>query len=126
MLRNIFVLMCLSTAACLAQTGPVANVLTLQVDQTKEIISRHIYGHFSEHLGHCIYGGFWVGENSPIPNVRGIRSDVVQALREIAIPNLRWPGGCFADTYHWMDGIGPREKTAHHRQCALGRRHRGQ
>ncbi len=74
------------------------------------VISRHLYGHFSEHLGHCIYGGLWVGEDSPIPNVRGIRSDVVRALKKIRIPNLRWPGGCFADEYHWRDGIGPREK----------------
>ena len=71
-------------------------------------ISRHIYGHFSEHLGRCIYGGYWVGEDSPIPNVRGIRKDVVAALKKIKIPNLRWPGGCFADEYHWKDGIGPR------------------
>jgi alpha-N-arabinofuranosidase len=76
-------------------------------------ISRHIYGHFSEHLGRCIYGGFWVG-NDPaaaavIPNTRGIRNDVVTALKKIRIPNLRWPGGCFADEYHWQDGIGPRE-----------------
>jgi alpha-L-arabinofuranosidase len=73
-------------------------------------ISRHIYGHFSEHLGRCIYGGYWVGEDSPIPNVRGIRKDVVAALKKIKIPNLRWPGGCFADEYHWMDGIGPRSE----------------
>jgi alpha-N-arabinofuranosidase len=75
-------------------------------------ISRHIYGHFSEHLGRCIYGGYWVG-NDPeaavsIPNTRGIRNDVVAALRHIRIPNLRWPGGCFADEYHWRDGIGPK------------------
>jgi alpha-N-arabinofuranosidase len=74
-------------------------------------ISRHIYGHFSEHLGRCIYGGFWVG-NDPegaavIPNTRGIRNDVVAALKRIKIPNLRWPGGCFADGYHWEDGVGP-------------------
>lgn len=72
-------------------------------------ISRHIYGHFAEHLGRCIYGGFFVGEDSSVPNVRGIRRDVVEALRAIRIPNLRWPGGCFADDYHWRDGIGPRE-----------------
>ena len=71
-------------------------------------ISKHIYGHFSEHLGHCIYGGIWVGEDSDIPNTRGIRNDVVEALRRISIPNLRWPGGCFADEYHWRDGIGDR------------------
>ncbi|MDR1632834.1 MAG: alpha-N-arabinofuranosidase [Dysgonamonadaceae bacterium] len=86
------------------------NKLTVNADQGKDIISKHIYGHFSEHLGHCIYGGYWVGEDSPIPNTRGIRNDVVQALRDIQIPNLRWPGGCFADEYHWMDGIGPRDK----------------
>lgn len=86
-----------------------ANKLIVNADQGKETISRNIYGHFSEHLGHCIYGGYWVGEDSPIPNTRGIRNDVVAALKKINIPNLRWPGGCFADEYHWMDGIGPRE-----------------
>jgi len=88
------------------------NKLIVNADQGKETISKNIYGHFSEHLGHCIYGGYWVGENSPIPNTRGIRNDVVKALKDIQIPNLRWPGGCFADEYHWMDGIGPREKRA--------------
>jgi len=72
-------------------------------------ISKEIYGHFSEHLGRCIYEGIYVGENSDIPNVNGIRGDIVQALKEIKIPVLRWPGGCFADEYHWKDGIGPRE-----------------
>ena len=74
------------------------------------IINKNIYGHFSEHLGHCIYGGIWVGEQSSIPNTRGIRNDVVAALKRIQAPVVRWPGGCFADEYHWMDGIGPREK----------------
>jgi alpha-N-arabinofuranosidase len=72
-------------------------------------ISRHIYGHFSEHLGRCIYGGYWVGEDSPIPNVNGIRTDIVEAMKAIKVPNIRWPGGCFADDYNWMDGIGPKE-----------------
>ncbi len=67
-----------------------------------------MYGHFAEHLGRCVYEGLWVGEDSPIPNVRGVRSDVVAALKRIRIPVLRWPGGCFADEYHWRDGIGPR------------------
>ncbi|MEA3460884.1 MAG: alpha-L-arabinofuranosidase C-terminal domain-containing protein, partial [Bacteroidota bacterium] len=80
--------------------------LTIDAARGTETISRHIYGHFSEHLGHCIYGGYWVGYDSEIPNTNGIRNDVVEALRNIAIPNLRWPGGCFADEYHWMDGIG--------------------
>lgn len=85
-----------------------ANMI-VSTDMGSELISRHIYGHFSEHLGHCIYGGYWVGENALIPNTRGIRDDVVEALKKTQIPNLRWPGGCFADEYHWMDGIGPRE-----------------
>ena len=72
-------------------------------------ISKNLYGYFSEHLGRCIYEGTWVGEGSPIPNTRGIRKDIVEALRALKIPVLRWPGGLFADTYHWMDGIGPRE-----------------
>jgi alpha-L-arabinofuranosidase len=86
------------------------NHIIVNADIGKATISRHIYGHFAEHLGRCIYGGFWVGEESHIPNTRGIRDDVVAALRAINIPNLRWPGGCFADEYHWMDGIGPRER----------------
>ena len=86
------------------------NKMSLNADQGQYQISKHIYGHFSEHLGRCIYEGYWVGEDSPIPNTRGIRNDVVKALRDIKIPNLRWPGGCFADEYHWMDGIGPRDQ----------------
>jgi alpha-N-arabinofuranosidase len=86
------------------------NRITIDADLGKHKISRHIYGHFSEHLGRCIYDGFWVGEDSSIPNTRGIRNDIVEALRRIKIPNLRWPGGCFADEYHWKDGIGPRKK----------------
>ncbi|MCB9149001.1 MAG: alpha-N-arabinofuranosidase [Caldilineaceae bacterium] len=83
---------------------------TIYINTTtaKGTISRHIYGHFAEHLGRCIYGGLWVGEDSPIPNTQGIRTDALAALRRINIPNLRWPGGCFADEYHWRDGIGPR------------------
>lgn len=72
-------------------------------------IDKNIYGHFSEHLGRCIYEGFFVGEDSPIPNVNGMRKDVVDALKEMGIPVLRWPGGCFADEYHWKDGIGPKK-----------------
>lgn len=86
------------------------NRLVLNADIKRGKIDKNIYGHFSEHLGRCIYEGYWVGEDSPIPNTRGIRSDVVEALRKIRIPVLRWPGGCFADEYHWKDGVGPREK----------------
>ena len=78
----------------------------IQANQPQATIHKEIYGHFAEHLGRCIYGGLFVGEDSPIPNVRGIRTDVVNALKNIKIPVLRWPGGCFADEYHWQDGIG--------------------
>ena len=87
-----------------------ANSLIVNADSGKATISKYIYGHFSEHLGRCIYGGIWVGKNSPIPNTHGFRNDVLAALKAIRVPVLRWPGGCFADTYHWMDGIGPAEK----------------
>lgn len=102
-LQTLIVLSCLSTTL-LAQ-----NSVTLNVDLAEHQISRHIYGHFSEHLGRCIYGGFFVGENNElITNNKGMRTDVVNALKKLNIPNLRWPGGCFADTYHWKDGIGPK------------------
>jgi alpha-N-arabinofuranosidase len=84
--------------------------LFVNVHEKKGKINKEIYGHFSEHLGRCIYEGIYVGENSKIPNTNGMRNDVVQALKEIKIPVLRWPGGCFADEYHWKDGIGPKEK----------------
>ena len=95
-----------------AQSGKseTTNRLVVHVDKGAETISGNIYGHFSEHLGRCIYDGFWVGEESSIPNTRGIRNDIVEALRRIKIPVLRWPGGCFADEYHWKDGVGPKEK----------------
>jgi len=74
------------------------------------VISKFIYSHFAEHLGHCIYDGFYVGDTSKIPNTNGVRNDIVAALKKMKIPALRWPGGCFADTYHWKDGIGPKDK----------------
>jgi len=76
----------------------------------KTTISRHIYGHFSEHLGRCIYDGFWVSDTMNVKKQGRIRLDVVEALKKIQVPNLRWPGGCFADEYHWRDGIGPRNQ----------------
>ena len=96
-------------AALLAALSPLTaqNTLIVNTDQGEVKIDKHIYGHFSEHLGRCIYGGFYVGDNNTtVPNTRGMRNDVVEALRKLKIPNLRWPGGCFADTYHWKDGIG--------------------
>ncbi|MBL4675902.1 MAG: alpha-N-arabinofuranosidase [Mucilaginibacter sp.] len=84
------------------------SVVTFRPQAEKPAISKYIYSHFAEHLGRCIYGGFYVGENSPIPNTAGIRNDIIAALKKMKIPALRWPGGCFADTYHWKDGIGPK------------------
>jgi len=98
-----------------AQDGADAVTLSLHVDTPGPTISRHIFGQFAEHLGRGIYGGIWVGPDSSIPNTRGIRNDVVAALKELHVPNVRWPGGCFADEYHWRKGIGP----AAHRPATL-------
>src|SRR5690554_6031533 len=82
----------------------------LNGDRVLGTIHKNIYGHFSEHLGYCIYGGIYVGPESDIPNTNGLRNDVLEALRDMKIPVLRWPGGCFADEYHWKDGVGPKEE----------------
>ncbi len=85
------------------------STVFVHVNAAEYTISKHIYGHFAEHLGHCIYEGFYVGEsNTTIPNEDGVRKDIIDALKKLKVPNLRWPGGCFADTYHWKDGIGPK------------------
>ncbi|WP_029271452.1 alpha-N-arabinofuranosidase [Flavobacterium sp. KJJ] len=86
------------------------TVVSIKNNADAPIINKNIYGHFAEHLGRCIYGGFFVGDTSKIPNTNGVRNDIITALKELKIPNLRWPGGCFADTYHWKDGIGPKEQ----------------
>jgi len=85
------------------------RLLTVNAEHKKGRINRNIYGHFSEHLGRCIYNGLFVGENSGIAHLNGMRTDAVNALKHIKAPVLRWPGGCFADEYHWKDGIGPKE-----------------
>src|SRR5574343_998999 len=107
MIRSIF-----GTAILLASVLVVrAQEINMTVEapaKTSPIISKHIYGHFAEHLGRCIYDGFWVADTMKVPKKDRIRLDVVDALKRIKIPNLRWPGGCFADEYHWRDGIGPR------------------
>ncbi len=87
------------------------NRVVLNADIGKTKINKNIYGHFAEHLGNCIYGGFYVGDtNKIIPNTVGVRNDIIDALKKLKVPNLRWPGGCFADTYHWKDGVGPKDK----------------
>lgn len=95
-----------------AQYAPAQqNMVSINALEAKHVISKHIYGHFAEHLGSCIYNGFYVGDsNKLIPNTAGVRNDIVDALKKLKVPNLRWPGGCFADTYHWKDGVGEKSK----------------
>ena len=99
------------TLMCVAVGTPrvAAQRVEISIDASESgaKIDRNLFGQFTEHLGHGIYEGIWVGSDSPIPNTRGIRNDVVAALKAIHVPNVRWPGGCFADEYHWRDGIGP-------------------
>lgn len=86
---------------------PVAEALVVVQDQPLGTISPRLYGHFAEHLGRCCYDGLWVGPGAgPVPEVNGFRADVVSALRDLPTPLLRWPGGCYADHYHWRNGIG--------------------
>ena len=103
----------LALAWGLATAGAHAAPVTVTVDTGRPgaTIDRHIFGQFAEHLGSGVYGGIWVGKDSPIPNTRGIRNDVVAALKAIKVPDVRWPGGCYADTYHWRDGIGPKRNA---------------
>lgn len=98
-------------ACCIGARASGDDVVELRVDtgNAGPRVDRHIFGQFTEHLGHGIYEGIWVGPDSAIPNTRGIRNDVVRALKALKVPVVRWPGGCFADQYHWRKGIGPRE-----------------
>lgn len=103
------------------QTSPAQNKIVLNPSGARDTINRNIYGHFAEHLGKCIYGGFYVGEgNARIPNRDGVRLDVIEALKKLKVPVLRWPGGCFADHYHWKDGIGPRKDRKHIENVSWG------
>jgi alpha-N-arabinofuranosidase len=109
--RRIAAILASLLLAGLPTLGQAAEVdLRVRADQPGDTISRHLYGQFAEHLGRGIYEGIWVGEDSEIPNTRGFRDDVLAALKELHIPVIRWPGGCFADEYHWRDGIGPRDE----------------
>ncbi len=97
------------------------NRIIINAANAEDTISRNIYGHFAEHLGKCIYEGFYVGDkNTLIPNKNGIRLDVIEALKKLKIPVLRWPGGCFADNYHWKDAVGPKDKRKHIENVSWG------
>ncbi len=102
----ILILACLPL---MASAGTKQSSITLNANNLGDTIPAEIYGQFAEHLGTCIYGGLWVGPDSEIPNIDGYRLDVFNALKDLKVPVLRWPGGCFADEYHWMDGVGPKE-----------------
>lgn len=107
-MKRIFTIIALTATLSVATLANDTKV-TIHADRGTQKIHKEIYGQFAEHLGTCIYGGLWVGEDSPIPNINGYRKDVFDALKALQIPVLRWPGGCFADEYHWTDGIGPKE-----------------
>lgn len=100
----------LGAVVAVCATAADKVTVTLAPTDSAPTIAKEIYGQFTEHLGSCIYGGIWVGEDSPIPNTAGYRNDVIGAIRELKVPVMRWPGGCFADEYHWEDGIGPKSK----------------
>jgi alpha-L-arabinofuranosidase len=112
MKQIICALLCVAALASVTAEAADADTIRLGVNAAAPgaKIDRHIFGQFAEHLGRGIYEGVWVGPDSKIPNTRGIRNDVVAALKAIKVPNVRWPGGCFADEYHWRNGIGPRDK----------------
>ena len=103
--KALFLLLCVAASPCAAQTRIIVDAT-----QADAVITPEIYGQFAEHLGGCIDGGLWVGPDSRIPNERGYRKDLLEALNKLNVPVLRWPGGCFSDDYHWRDGIGPRDK----------------
>ena len=108
-MKRIFAAILLLATAVSASAQDKSSV-KVGAPEGDQVIPREIYGQFAEHLGSGIYGGIWVGPESPIPNINGYRTDVLEALKAIKVPLVRWPGGCFADDYHWRNGIGPREK----------------
>ena len=108
-MKKLLTAILLASGAAALSAAPKVSI-TLAPDSAAPVINKEIYGQFAEHLGTCIYGGLWVGPESKIPNTDGYRNDVLQALKDLKVPVLRWPGGCFADEYHWVDGIGPRSE----------------
>jgi len=112
-MKKLYVPLFSALAVNVAGYAQSSTNVTIDGTNPKTMISRHIYGHFSEHLGRCIYDGFWVADSMNVPKKDRIRLDIVEALKKIKVPNLRWPGGCFADEYHWRDGIGKRSERPH-------------
>ena len=94
----------------IADTDGTPTSATIHADTPGPVYDKRIFTQFAEHLGTGIYGGLWVGNDRSIPNTNGFRNDVVAALRNLAVPVIRWPGGCFADEYHWREGVGPKAK----------------
>jgi alpha-N-arabinofuranosidase len=108
--RKLYLSLLISCGLTYASQAQTTITVAAGNDPADPVISKYIYSHFAEHLGRGIYGGFYVGDTSKIPNTNGVRNDVIAALKKMKIPSLRWPGGCFADTYHWKDGIGSKDK----------------
>src|SRR5690349_3175643 len=107
-LRRLGILTTFTLAMLASRAAAQEATIALNAAKPGPVINKNIYGQFAEHLGRCIYEGIWGGVGSPIPNTKGYRNDVLAALKTLQVPQLRWPGGCFADEYHWRDGIGPR------------------
>jgi alpha-N-arabinofuranosidase len=105
-LKKLIIAISAASLIFISQAG-AQNKMNLDFAHANRTINKNIYGQFAEHLGRCIYDGIWVGPDSDIPNVNGYRKDILNALKDLNIPVLRWPGGCFADTYHWKNGVGP-------------------
>src|SRR5687768_3205560 len=106
--RGVVLAVALIAASVRPAAGAEAVALSIDASKAGPKIDRNLFGQFAEHLGYGVYEGVWVGPDSKIPNTRGIRNDVVAALRAIKVPNVRWPGGCFGDEYHWRNGLGPK------------------
>ncbi len=107
--RRTFAFAALTAAKSMAQSSTQETVV-VHPEVAIGRVRPELHGHFAEHLGSCVYGGLWVGKKSPVANINGFRKQAVEYLKALGIPVLRWPGGCFADDYHWRDGIGPLEK----------------
>ena len=116
----VALLLLVATAPGSRASAADSVALSIDVSKAGPKIDRNLFGQFAEHLGTGIYEGVWVGPDSTIPNTRGIRNDVVAALKALKVPNVRWPGGCFADEYHWRDGIGPRRERPRRANTSWG------